>query len=134
MCCENGFIKRNRRGRVIPLLENSAEVIRRIGIERMTNAKLIAGEAKISLGIVRQAFLIRAVAELIIESPLIDGIGIETGRIGQKFSGIGELFAIDQNSGALAECPGAFGVRQFRLLEIIDERYFRIRGIIIAKL
>ena len=69
----------------------------------MTDAKLVARQAKISLGIIRQAFAIRTISELIVEGSLIDGIGIEAGGVGEEFSGIGELPGIDENSGALAE-------------------------------
>ena len=102
---ENGIVERDRGRGIVAILKNPAEIIRGIGVEGMADAKLIAREAKISLGVIGQAFAIGAISQLIVERSLIDGIGIEAGGVGEKFSGIGEFPGIDRESRRAGPAP-----------------------------
>src|ERR1700683_4473023 len=99
---ENGFIERDCGRCIAAILKNAAEIVSGVGVQRMTHAKLVARQAKISLGIIGQAFAIGAISQLIVEGALIDRIGIETGGVGEKFPGIGEFLGIDQGSRTVA--------------------------------
>ncbi len=82
----------------------------------MADAKLVARQTEISLGVIGEAFAIGAISKLIVEGSLIDGIGIEAGGVGEEFPGVGELPGIDEDSGALAQRPGALDVGEVGLL------------------
>ena len=99
MTDDDDLVERFSRLRIVPILVDLAQGVARLAIQRVRRPKLLAGQSQVALGLGSIALLPGAVAELIVELPLLDRVHVELEGVGQQFAGIGISTLIDQQAG-----------------------------------